>query len=406
MIRPTTLLKVAAESIARNKMRSLLTMLGIVIGVAAVIVMVAIGNGASIQIESAIKGMGTNVIMIMPTSTTHAGASLGAATYNKLTVADAMKIKREATLVAAISPVVVTESQVIGGESNWKTRINGVSTDFFKIRNWDTSSGEIFTDADVQSGRKVALLGATVARKLFADGDPIGAHIQIGRVPFTVIGVLRARGGGGGGGDEDDVVVMPYTTAQTRLKGDVDIGHMFASAFSASQMPAAEEEIAGILREAHKLKPQEEDDFFLRNQIEIIQAMNSTTRTMSALLAAIASISLLVGGIGIMNIMLVSVSERTHEIGIRMAIGARGADILNQFLTESIALSVMGGLVGLVSGYVGAVLVARMTGWTVVTPLSAVVIAVGFSAAVGVFFGLYPARRAAALNPIDALRYE
>jgi putative ABC transport system permease protein len=281
-----------------------------------------------------------------------------------------------------------------------------VSTDFFKIRNWDTSSGEIFTDADVQSGRKVALLGATVARKLFADGDPIGAHIQIGRVPFTVIGVLRARGGGGGGGDEDDVVVMPYTTAQTRLKGDVDIGHMFASAFSASQMPAAEEEIAGILREAHKLKPQEEDDFFLRNQIEIIQAMGSTTRTMSALLAAIASISLLVGGIGIMNIMLVSVSERTHEIGIRMAIGARGADILNQFLTESIALSVMGGLVGLVSGYVGAALVARMTGWTVVTPLSAVVIAVGFSAAVGVFFGLYPARRAAALNPIDALRYE
>jgi len=406
MMRQSTLLMVAAESIARNKMRSLLTMLGIVIGVAAVIVMVAIGNGASTQIESAIKEMGTNVIMIMPTSTTHAGASLGAATYNKLTVADAMKIKREATLVAAISPVVVTESQVIGGESNWKTRINGVSTDFFKIRNWDTSSGEIFTDADVQSGRKVALLGATVARKLFSGGDPIGAHIQIGRVPFTVIGILRARGGGGGGGDEDDVVVMPYTTAQTRLKGDVDIGHMFASAFSASQMPAAEEEIAGILREAHKLKPQEEDDFFLRNQIEIIQAMGSTTRTMSALLAAIASISLLVGGIGIMNIMLVSVSERTHEIGIRMAIGARGADILNQFLTESIALSVMGGLVGLVSGYVGAALVARMTGWTVVTPLSAVVIAVGFSAAVGVFFGLYPARRAAALNPIDALRYE
>ena len=406
MMRQSTLLMVAAESIARNKMRSLLTMLGIVIGVAAVIVMVAIGNGASTQIESAIKEMGTNVIMIMPTSTTHAGASLGAATYNKLTVADAMKIKREATLVAAISPVVVTESQVIGGESNWKTRINGVSTDFFKIRNWDTSSGEIFTEADVQSGRKVALLGVTVARKLFADRDPIGAHIQIGRVPFTVIGILRARGGGGGGGDEDDVVVMPYTTAQTRLKGDVDIGHMFASAFSASQMPAAEEEIAGILREAHKLKPEEEDDFFLRNQIEIIQAMGSTTRTMSALLAAIASISLLVGGIGIMNIMLVSVSERTHEIGIRMAIGARGADILNQFLTESIALSVMGGLVGLVSGYVGAALVARMTGWTVVTPLSAVVIAVGFSAAVGVFFGLYPARRAAALNPIDALRYE
>ena len=407
MMKQSTLLIVAAESIARNKLRSLLTMLGIVIGVAAVIVMVAIGNGASMQIESAIKGMGTNVIMIMPTSTTHAGASLGAATYNKLTVADAMKIKREATLVAAISPVVVTESQVIGGESNWKTRINGVSTDFFKIRNWDTSSGEIFTDADVQSGRKVALLGVTVARKLFADRDPIGAHIQIGRVPFTVIGVLRARGGGvGGGGDEDDVVVMPYTTAQTRLKGDVDIGHMFASAFSAGQMPAAQEEIAGILRDSHKLKPGTEDDFFLRNQIEIIQAMSSTTRTMSALLAAIASISLLVGGIGIMNIMLVSVTERTHEIGIRMALGARGRDVLNQFLVESIAMCVMGGLVGLVVGYAGATLLRRVSGWPVSTPLSAVLIAVAFSAAIGVFFGLYPARKAAALNPIEALRYE
>ena len=401
----STLLKVAAESIARNKMRSLLTMLGIVIGVAAVIVMVAIGNGASQQIETSIKKMGTNVIMIMPTSTTHAGASLGAATYNKLTVADAMKIKREATLVAAVSPVVVTEAQVIGGNGNWKTRINGVSTDFFTIRDWNTSSGEIFTDGDVRAGRKVALLGATVATKLFSGSDPIGAHIQIGRVPFTVVGVMQAKGGSGGG-DEDDVVVMPYTTAQTRLKGDVDIGHMFASAFSAGQMPAAQEEIAGILREAHKLKPPAEDDFFLRNQIEITRAITSTTRTMSALLAAIASISLLVGGIGIMNIMLVSVTERTHEIGIRMAIGARGADILSQFLVESVALCVMGGLVGLACGYAGATLLGHLTRWNVVTPLSSVLIAVGFSAAVGVFFGLYPARKAAALNPIEALRYE
>ncbi len=402
----SALLKVAADSIARNKMRSLLTMLGIVIGVAAVIVMVAIGNGASLQIESSIKKMGTTVIMIMPTSTTHAGASLGSATYNKLTVADAMKIKREGTLVAAVSPVVVTEAQVIGGQGNWKTRINGVSTDFFSIRDWSTSSGEVFTDADVRSGRKVALLGATVADKLFSGSDPIGAHIQIGRVPFTVVGILQAKGGSGGGGDEDDVVVMPYTTAQTRLKGDVDIGHMFASAFSASQMPAAQEEIAGIIRDSHKLKPGAEDDFFLRNQIEITRAITSTTRTMSALLAAIASISLLVGGIGIMNIMLVSVTERTHEIGIRMAIGARGRDVLNQFLVECIAMSVLGGLVGLLVGYAGATLLRRLTGWPVATPLSAVLIAVGFSAAVGVFFGLYPARKAAALNPIEALRYE
>ena len=405
MMRQSTLLKVAAESITRNKMRSLLTMLGIVIGVAAVIMMVAIGNGARLQIESSIKKMGTHVIMIMPTSTTHAGASLGAASYNKLTVADAMKIKREATLVSAVSPVVVTESQVIGGQGNWKTRINGVSTDFFRIRNWNASSGEIFTDTDLRSGSKVALLGATVAKKLFSDGDPVGARIQIGRVPFTVVGILQAKGGGGGG-DEDDVVVMPYTTAQIRLKGDVDIGHMFASAISASQMPAAEEEIAGILRDSHKLKPGTEDDFFLRNQIEITRAITSTTRTMSALLAAIASISLVVGGIGIMNIMLVSVTERTREIGIRMAVGARGRDVLSQFLVESIAMSVAGGLVGLVVGYVGATLLRRVTGWPVATPLSAVLIAVAFSAAVGMFFGFYPARKAAALNPIDALRYE
>jgi putative ABC transport system permease protein len=258
----------------------------------------------------------------------------------------------------------------------------------------------------VQSGRKVALLGATVANKLFSGSDPIGGHIQIGRVPFTVVGILQAKGGGGGGGDEDDVVVMPYTTAQIRLKGDVDVGHMFASALSASQMPAAQEEIAAILREAHKLKPQTEDDFFLRNQIEITRAITSTTRTMSALLAAIASISLVVGGIGIMNIMLVSVTERTREIGIRMAIGARGRDVLNQFLVESIAMSVMGGLVGLAAGYTGAALLRRVTGWPVATPLSAVLIALCFSAAVGVFFGIYPARKAAALNPIDALRYE
>jgi putative ABC transport system permease protein len=387
-------------------MRTLLTMLGVVIGVSAVIVMVALGNGARQQIESSINRMGSNVIMIMPTSSTKSGANQGAGTYSKLTVADAEKIKREATLVRAVSPVVVTMAQVIGGESNWRTRISGVSLDYFTIRHWGTSSGEIFTDADVWSGRKVALLGATVAKTLFPEGDPVGARVRIGDVPFTVVGIMQAKGQSAGGADEDDIVIMPYTTAQKHLKGDVDIGHMFASAFSASQMPAAQEEIAGIMRESHKLNAGTEDDFFLRNQTQIVQAVTSTTRTMSALLAAIASISLLVGGIGIMNIMLVSVTERTREIGIRMAVGARYADVLNQFLVESIALSVMGGLVGLVFGYVGAGLLGRVTGWTVATPPSAVLIALGFSAAVGVFFGLYPARKAAALNPIDALRYE
>ena len=406
-MKQSTLLKVAGQSIRKNKMRTLLTMLGIVIGVGAVIVMVALGNGARQQIESSINSLGTNVILVMPTSSTKGGSSQGAGTYNKLTVADAEKIKREATLVSAVSPVVVTLAQVIGGEGNWRTRMNGVSLDYFTIRDWSTSSGQLFADADVWSGRKVALLGATVAKNLFPGSDPVGVQVRIGHVPFTIVGVMQAKGQNAGGADEDDIVLMPYTTAQSRLSGDVDVGHILASAFSASQMPAAQDEIAGIVRESHKLNPAgTEDDFFLRNQTQVVRAVTSTTRTMSALLAAIASISLLVGGIGIMNIMLVSVTERTREIGIRMAVGARGADVLNQFLVESIAMSVMGGLVGLAVGYAGATLLGRVTGWQVATPLSAVLIAVGFSAAVGVFFGFYPARKAAALNPIEALRYE
>jgi putative ABC transport system permease protein len=406
-MKQSTLLKVAAQSIRKNKMRTLLTMLGIVIGVSAVIVMVAIGNGARQQIESRINSLGTNVILVMPTASNKGGASQGAGTYNKLTVEDAEKIKREATLVSAVSPVAATAAQVIGGDGNWRTRINGVSLDYFTIRDWNTNSGQLFSDTDIRSGRKVALLGATVAKTLFPGSDPVGAQIQIGHVPFTVVGVMQAKGQSGGGGDEDDIVFMPYTTAETRLTGSGNLGHILVKAFSTSQMPAAEDEIAGIMRESHKLDPSgAEDDFFQRNQTEIIQAVSSTTRTMSALLAAIASISLVVGGIGIMNIMLVSVTERTREIGIRMAVGARGADVLNQFLVESIAMSVMGGLVGLAVGYAGAALLGRVTGWSVATPLSAVLIAVGFSAAVGVFFGFYPARKAAALNPIEALRYE
>jgi putative ABC transport system permease protein len=406
-MKQSTLFRVAGQSIRKNKMRTLLTMLGIVIGVAAVIVMVALGNGARLKIESSMNRLGTNFIMIMPKPSTRGGSSQGAGGFSELTVADADKIKREATLVPAVSPVVVTIGQVVGGEGNWRTRVYGVSLDYFAIGNWGTSSGEHFSDIDVRSGRKVALLGATVATNLFATGVPVGAQIRIGHVPFTVVGVLQAKGQGPGGGDEDDIVLMPYTTAQSRLSGDVEIGHIVASAFSASQLPAAQEEIAGILRESHKLNPAgTEDDFFLRNQTQVMRAITSTTRTMSALLAASASISLFVGGIGIMNIMLVSVTERTREIGIRMAIGARGRDVLNQFLVESTVMSVLGGLVGLVFGYMGAMILERVTGWTVATPLSAVLIAIGFSAAVGVFFGLYPARKAAALNPIEALRYE
>jgi len=404
-MKQSTLLKVASQSILKNKLRTLLTMLGIVIGVGAVIVMVAVGNGAQKMIESQISSLGTNLIVVMPGAGSVGGANQGAGTFNRLTVDDAQKLKREATLLTGVSPVVSTRTQVIGGQGNWRTLINGVSLDFLAIRDWSTRSGDLFTDDDIRSGRKVAVLGATVANNLFPGSDPTGSQIQIGHVPFTVVGVLNAKGQNAGGNDQDDVILMPYTTAQSRLSGNVRIGQILASAASAADIAPAQEEVATIMRESHKLNGAD-DDFTVRNQTEIAQAATSTTRVMSGLLAAIASISLLVGGIGIMNIMLVSVTERTREIGIRMAIGARGSDVLTQFLVESVVMSLLGGIVGLAAGYGGASLLGHVTGWTTATPISAVAIAVGFSAAVGVFFGYYPARRAAALNPIQALRHE
>ncbi len=404
-MKQSILFKVASQSILKNKMRALLTMLGIVIGVGAVIVMVAVGNGAQQQIAAQISSLGTNLIIVMPGSGTPGGVNGGAGSFNKLTIDDAAKLKRDATMLSAVSPVVSARMQVIGGQSNWRTSINGVSTDFLSIRNWSIGSGSLFGDADIASSRKVAVIGATVATSLFPGTDPVGAQIRIGKVPFQVIGVLESKGQNAMGQDQDDVILVPYTTAQNRLSGNVRIGQILASATDASAITDAQEEIKGIMRESHKINGAD-DDFMVRNQTEIATAASSTTKVMSGLLAAIASISLLVGGIGIMNIMLVSVTERTREIGIRMAIGARGSDVLTQFLVESVVMSVLGGLVGLSAGYGGAALLAKLTGWTVATPLSAVAIAVGFSAGVGIFFGFYPARKAAGLNPIQALRYE
>src|SRR5689334_8702901 len=402
-----TLLKLASQSILKNKMRTLLTMLGIVIGVGAVIVMVAIGNGAQARIQDQIKSLGTNVIMIMPGSTQQGGASQGAGTFNRLTVADAEKVKRDATTLAAVSPVIQTRTQVIGGNGNWRTQINGVSTDYLTIRDWSVASGSLFSDNDVKSMRKVAVLGATVAQNLFPGGDPVGAQIQLGHVPFQVIGVLSSKGQNAAGNDQDDVILIPYTTAQARLSGGfVRLGQILASTYSPNDIPAAQDEIKGIMRESHKLGEYADDDFTIRNQNELADAASSTTKVMTYLLAAIASVSLVVGGIGIMNIMLVSVTERTREVGIRMAIGARGTDVLTQFLVESIVMSLAGGVIGLLVGFGGAALLGHLTGWHTATPAIAVAIAVGFSAAVGVFFGYYPARKAAALNPIQALRYE
>ncbi|HEX6535597.1 MAG TPA: ABC transporter permease [Gemmatimonadaceae bacterium] len=402
----STLVKVAAQSILKNKMRTLLTMLGIIIGVGAVIVMVALGHGAQSQIQSQIASLGTNLIVVMPGATAQGGVSQGAATFNRLTVEDAEKLKREASTLVGVSPVIMTRAQVIGGDGNWRTMVDGVSTDYLAIRDWAVQSGALFTDADVRSSRKVAVLGNTVAQNLFPGGDPVGADVQIGHVPFTIIGVLAPKGQTAGGNDQDDVVLMPYTTAQNRLSGNARLWQILASTASPGDIPTAQEEMTEIMRESHRLANGAPDDFTIRNQTEMAQAAQSTTAVMTWLLAAIASVSLVVGGIGIMNIMLVSVTERTREIGIRMAIGARGSDVLTQFLVESIAMSLLGGLVGLVVGVGGAALLAHATGWATATPLGAVFLAVGFSAAVGIFFGYYPARKAAGLDPIESLRYE
>ena len=401
-----TLVRIAGQSILKNKMRTLLTMLGIVIGVGAVIVMVAVGHGAQSTIEKQIGNLGTNLIMVTPGSTQQGGVSQGAQTFNRLTVDDAEKLQREATLVAGVSPVVFSRGQVIGGEGNWRTQIQGVSTGYQTIRGWETTSGAFFTDGDVAAKRKVVVLGNTVAQNLLPGKDPVGQQVQVGSVPMTVVGVLATKGQTASGNDMDDVVLIPYTTMQARLSGGMFIGQILASTASAGEIPAAQDEIRAIMRESHRQGDGEPDDFTVRNQNDLAAAATGTTQVMSWLLAAIASVSLVVGGIGIMNIMLVSVTERTREIGIRMAIGARGGDVLLQFLVESVVMSLLGGVIGLLAGFGGAALLGHLTGWSTSTPPQAVAIAVGFSAAVGVFFGFYPARKAAALNPIEALRYE
>jgi putative ABC transport system permease protein len=404
------LVKVATQSILRNKLRMALTMLGIVIGVAAVLVMIAVGQGAQSRIAEQIKNLGTNLIVITAGSSSQGGVSQGAGTFNRLTEDDANKLKREATLLSGVSPVVFSPTQAITPNGNWRTTVNGVSTDYQVIRDWSTQSGVFFNDSDVRTSRKVAVIGTTIAKNLYAGTDPVGQQIQLRNVPFTIIGVLNSKGQTAGGADQDDVVVIPYTTAKTRLSGRSGgwsrISQILASTSSASDIAGAQEEIRAIMRESHKLGDDAYDDFTIRNQDELADAAQGTTKVMSWLLAAIASISLLVGGIGIMNIMLVSVTERTREIGIRLAVGARQADVMTQFLIESVVISSLGGVIGIVIGAAGSLILGHVTGWSTAIPPSAIAIAVGFSAAVGVFFGLYPARQASRLDPIQALRYE
>ena len=402
----STLVKVATQSILKNKMRTLLTMLGIIIGVGAVIVMVAIGQGAQSQIQDQINNLGTNMIVITPGSSNQGGVSRGSQSYNRLRVKDADKLKNEGLLLSAVSPVVFTRTQIIGGQGNWRTTINGVSTDYQIIRDWAMASGRFFDQSEVRQMRKVAVLGHTIAEQLFPGEDPVGQQVQLRNVPFQVIGVLEEKGQTASGTDQDDVIFAPYTTVQSRLSGWSRIFQILVSTSSPGDIPEAQAEITAIMRESHDLAAWEDDDFTVRNQTDLADAAQGTTEVMTLLLAAIASISLLVGGIGIMNIMLVSVTERTREIGIRMAIGARGGDVLTQFLVESIVMSVLGGVIGLGVGFAGASILGSATGWNTVVSPETVLIAIAFSAGVGIFFGFYPARKAAALNPIEALRYE
>jgi putative ABC transport system permease protein len=404
-MRVTDLIWIAADSIRKNTMRTLLTVLGIVIGVGAVLMMVAVGHGARSRIQDQVASLGTNLIVITPGASNQGGVNQGAGTFSRLSIDDAQKLTSQGTLFSGVSPVILTRLQAITAAGNWRTAINGVAPAYEIIRNWPLASGSFFTDDDVRTSRKVAVLGSTVAQELFPGEDPVGQHIQLRNVPFTIVGVLSAKGQTASGTDQDDVIILPYTTVRDRLSGFTFIGQILASADQTADIPAAQDEARLILRDSHRLGDAP-DDFTIRTQADLAQTAQASTEVMSWLLAAIASISLLVGGIGIMNIMLVSVTERTREIGIRIAIGARKGDVLKQFLVESIVLSVLGGMLGLVVGFGGAALLGRLTGWSTATPPGAVLMAVGFSAVVGVFFGYYPARKAAALNPIEALRSE
>jgi putative ABC transport system permease protein len=399
------LFKAALSSIRRNKTRSLLTSLGIIIGVASVIVMVGVGQGAQADIRNQIEAMGSNVVMVGSGGFSRGGVHGGAGSRRRLTMTDVQVLTEQSTYLAAVSPVVNSRQQVVGGAGNWNTQVTGVGADYLTIRDWKLASGDFFSDRDVKASAKVAVLGKTVADELFSGQDPIGQQVRIGSQPFKVIGVLAEKGEGPGG-DQDDVILAPATAVLHRLRGGRNIDMITASAVSARAVDSATAEVTVLMRTAHHLTEGADDDFTVRTQAEIIERVSSTSRTMTLLLGAIACVSLIVGGIGIMNIMLVSVTERTREIGIRLAVGARGSDIMVQFLTESVVLGCAGGVLGILLASLLAVLLNTVLDVTTQVSLPVVLVAFLFAAAVGVFFGYYPARKAARLNPIDALRYE
>jgi putative ABC transport system permease protein len=400
----------ALRILRRNRLRAGLTMLGIVIGVGAVIAMVSIGEGAKKAVQAQIATMGTNVIIIWPGATTVSGVRSGQGGAVTLTVSDALDLKKKIPLLSDTGWAKREVMQIVNGNLNWNGSVNGISPSYLTIRDWSFSSGGPFTQTDMDSAARVALIGQTIVDNLFDSGEePVGAVIRIKNVPFRVIGVLAPKGQSAQGSDQDDVIFIPFTTAERKVFGTLflgSIGAMFASTDRTEDLPEAVEEIRGVLRARHRLQGEQNDDFTVKTQVDIGKVQEGTSQTLTMMLFSIASVSLLVGGIGIMNILLVSVTERTKEIGVRMAVGAKRRHIIMQFLIEAMTLSLLGGAVGIVVGVVGAKLTTVVAGWPTIISSDVIVVAFFFSLAVGLFFGLYPANKASRLNPIEALRYE
>jgi putative ABC transport system permease protein len=405
-MRYLAIIKIAFRALRRNKMRTVLTMLGIIIGVGAVIAMVALGRAAKAQIAARIAALGQNVIVVFSGSVNRNGVRSGFGGAGTLTVEDAQAIQNEVPNVVAVSPEVRSGGQLTAGENNWSSTIMGESVDYLGIRQWDVVEGAMFTEADVRAAAKVCVLGKTAADNLFPEGNPVDQNIRVKNVPVKVLGVLRAKGVSMFGQDQDDMIIVPYTTGMKRFAGVTMLRTINVSADNAEDVAGVIDAITQLLRQRHRIQAGADDDFIIRNPQEFFEAQNAAADTMTALLAGVATISLIVGGIGIMNIMLVSVTERTREIGIRMAVGARGHDILLQFLIEAVALSSTGGILGIALGVGGAKLLTLVKHWPTLVSMESIVIAFVFSAAVGIFFGFYPARKASQLDPIEALRYE
>ena len=394
---------VSFRALRRNKLRSILTALGIIIGVGAVIAMVSIGNGAKSQVEAQVASLGQNVVQVFPGNFTSGGARSGWGGASTLTVDDAEAIRREVDNIEGLSVEVRDRSQVLANGLNWNTQILGESPDYSSVRSWPVQTGAMYSDQDVRTMAKVAVVGKTIVDQLFQNEDPLGKTIRIRNIPFKIVGVLSSKGFNLGGQDQDDAVVIPYSSHMRRISRRTNVSTILVQAATPESIDKVQQDITDLLTQRRKGK---EPDFTVRNQVEIAQAATATTKTMTLLLAAIACVSLVVGGIGIMNIMLVSVTERTREIGIRLAIGAHGSDVLLQFLIEAVILSSMGGILGILLGIGASQLVSKFNGWPVLVSPASVIVAFAFSAAVGVFFGYYPARKAAQLDPIEALRYE